>query len=323
VDQAIVIRQPGGPEVLRLESVEVGTPGEGQVRVRHTAIGVNFHDCYVRSGLYKTLALPGIPGLEAIGVVDAVGPGVTDIAKGDRVGYITRAYGGYASARLIDASVLIRIPAGLDDRTAGATLLRGLTAQALAFQVFPIRAGHTILVHAAAGGVGRLLCQWAHHLGATVIGTVGSEEKAKIACASGCDHTILYRTENFVEKVKALTDGRGVDAAYDSVGKDTFLGSMQTLAVRGHLVNFGQASGPIEPFSISLLFEKSNTVTRPSVFHYFTGPGRDAMAQALFSALTSRVLTADDHHEYAIANASQAHADMENRKTAGAVLLIP
>jgi len=323
VDQAIVIRQPGGPEVLKIESVEVGAPGQGEVRVRHTAIGVNFHDCYVRSGLYKTLTLPGIPGLEAVGVVDAVGPGVTDFAKGDRVGYITRTYGGYASARLIDASVLIRIPAGLDDRTAGATLLRGLTAQALAFQVFPIRAGHTILIHAAAGGVGRLLCQWAHHLGATVIGTVGSEEKAKIARANGCDHTILYRTENFVEKVKALTDGRGVDVAYDSVGKDTFLGSLQALAMRGHLVNFGQASGPIEPFSISLLFEKSNTVSRPNVFHYFTGPGRDAMAQALFSALTSRVLTADDHHEYAIADASQAHADMESRKTAGAVLLIP
>jgi NADPH:quinone reductase len=323
VDRAIVLREVGGPEVLKREPVTVGSPGNGQVRLRHTAIGVNFHDCYVRSGLYSTLALPGIPGLEAVGVVDAVGPDVADFRPGDRVGYITREYGGYASARLIAASVLIRLPQSLDDRTAAATLLRGLTAQALVRQVFPVRAGHTVLVHAAAGGVGRLLCQWARHLGATVIGTVGSEEKAALARDSGCAHTILYRTENVVDKVSAITKGRGVDVVYDSVGKDTFAGSLQSLAIRGHLVNFGQSSGAIEPFSISMLFQKSNSVSRPNVFHYFTGPDRDSMAQTLFAALADRVITADHHHEYAFDDAPKAHADMEARKTAGAVLLIP
>lgn len=323
MDQAIVLREAGGPEVLRVEGVTVGAPGAGQVRLRQTAVGVNFHDCYVRSGLYTTLALPGIPGLEAVGVVEAVGPDVVDFRPGDRVGYITRGYGGYASARLIDGSLLVRLPASLDDRTAAATLLRGLTAQMLVHQVFPVRAGHTVLVHAAAGGVGRLLCQWAHHLGANVIGTVGSEEKAALARRSGCDHTILYRTEDFVERVKAITEGRGVDVVYDSVGKDTFLGSLQTLAIRGHLANFGQSSGPIEPFRISLLFEKSNSLSRPGVFHYFTGPERAPMARALFSALADGVITADSHHQYAFEQAAEAHADLEGRRTTGAVLLIP
>jgi NADPH:quinone reductase len=191
MDQAIVLREPGAPAVLKSEGVAVGAPGNGQVRLRQTAIGVNFHDCYVRSGLYKTLALPGIPGLEGVGVVDAVGPGAGDFAIGDRVGYITLGYGAYATARIIDSSLLVRLPASLDDRTAAATLLRGLTAQVLVQQVFPVRPGHTVLVHAAAGGVGRLLCQWAHHLGATVIGTVGSEDKARLARSNGCDHTIL------------------------------------------------------------------------------------------------------------------------------------
>ena len=323
MDRAVVIREAGGPEVLKSEPVNVGAPGSGEVRLRQTAIGVNFHDCYVRSGLYSTLAFPGIPGLEAVGVVDAIGSGVVGFRPGDRVGYITRAYGGYASARLIDSRVLIRLPDSLDDRTAAATLLRGLTAQMLVRQVFPVGAGHTVLVHAAAGGVGRLLCQWAHHLGATVIGTVGSEEKAGLARSSGCEHTILYRTENFVERIAAITNGRGVDVVYDSVGKDTFLGSLQSLAIRGHLANFGQSSGPIEPFRISMLFDKSNSISRPGVFHYFTGADRDSMAQALFSALADGVISADRHHEYAFEEAGKAHADMEARKTAGAVLLLP
>ena len=250
-----------------------------------------------------------------------MGPDVHDFAIGERVGYITRAYGSYASARLIDAATLVRLPAWLDDRTAAATLLRGLTAQMLVCQVFPVRAGHTVLVHAAAGGVGRLLCQWASHLGATVIGTVGSEEKARIAASSGCGHTILYRSEDFVERVRALTGGRGVDVAYDSVGKDTFLGSLRALAIRGHLANFGQSSGAIDPFRIALLFEKSNSISRPGVFHYFVGAGRDAMARDLFAALEHGVITADRPHEYALADAARAHDDMEQRKTAGAVVL--
>jgi NADPH2:quinone reductase len=193
----------------------------------------------------------------------------------------------------------------------------------LVCQVFPVRPGHTVLVHAAAGGVGRLLCQWARHLGAMVIGTVGSEEKALLARNSGCEHTILYRMENFVEKVRDITGGRGVDVVYDSVGQDTFLGSIQSLALRGHLANFGQSSGAIDPFRISLLFAKSNSISRPGVFHYFTGADRGPMAKALFSALADGVISADHPHTYAFADAARAHADMEGRKTAGAVLLIP
>jgi NADPH2:quinone reductase len=243
MSRAIVLREPGPPEVLKVESVEVGAPAAGQIRLRQTYVSVNFHDCYVRSGLYKTLPLPGIPGLEGVGVVEAVGPGVTAFREGDRVAYFTGAYGGYAEARLIDANLPVRIPDDLDDRTIAASWLRGLTAQMLAYSVFPIRAGQTVLIHAAAGGVGRLLSQLAHHLGATVIGTVGSPEKAELARQAGCDHTILYRQENFVDRVREITAGRGVDVAYDSVGKDTFLGSLDVLAKRGHLCNFGQSSG--------------------------------------------------------------------------------
>lgn len=321
MEHAVVLRAAGAPSVLKVEAIDVGSPGSGEVRIRQTFAGVNFHDCYVRSGLYKTLSLPGIPGLEAVGVVEAVGPNVTAFRLGDRVGYLTREYGGYATVRLIDADVLVRIPDFLDDRTVAATLLKGLTAQMLAYYVFPIRAGHTVLVHAAAGGVGRLLCQWAKHLGATVIGTVGSDAKARLAQQSGCDHTILYRTENFVDRVRTLTQGRGVDAVYDSVGKDTFLGSLDALATRGHLVNFGQSSGAIEPFLISRLFEKSNSVSRPNVFHYFAGSDRQLMAHRLFQALAEGIITADQCQEYALSDVAQAHADIESRKTTGAVLL--
>ena len=203
--RAIVMRAPGGPEVLKVEDVEVGEPGPGQARLRQTAVGVNFHDIYVRTGLYKTLPLPGIPGLEAVGVVEAIGPGVGQVKVGDRVGCLTTSYGSYAETRLADADLLIKLPDSLDDRTAAAVLLRGLTAQMLAHHVHEIGPGLTVLVHAASGGVGRLLCQWAHHLGATVIGTVGSEEKARSARDNGCEHVILYRTESFVERVQAIT----------------------------------------------------------------------------------------------------------------------
>lgn len=319
--RAIVLREPGPPSVLKAEPVEVGAPGAGQLRLRQTYVGVNFHDCYVRSGLYQTLPLPGIPGLEAVGVVEAVGEGVTGFGEGDRVAYLTRAYGGYATGRLIGADVPVKIPDGIDDRTVAATWLRGLTAQMLAYQVFPIRAGHTVLIHAAAGGVGRLLAQLARHLGATVIGTVGSAAKAELARKAGCDHTILYREENFVDRVKEITGGRGVDVAYDSVGKDTFQGSLEVLALRGHLCNFGQSSGPIEPFLISQLFARSNSISRPAVFHYFLGEDREPMAARLFEALKSGVMTADEAHVYAFDDAAKAHEDLEGRRTTGAVLL--
>ena len=320
--RAIVMRAPGGPEVLNVENVDVGNPGPGQARLRQTAVGVNFHDIYVRSGLYKTLPLPGIPGLEAVGVVEAIGSGVTQVQVGDRVGCLTATYGSYAEARLVDADSLIQLPDSLDDRSAAATLLRGLTAQMLVHHVHKIRSGHVVLVHAASGGVGRLVCRWAHHLGATVIGTVGSEEKARSARENGCDHVILYRTENFVERVQGITGGRGVDVAYDSVGKDTFIGSMTCLARLGHMVNFGQASGPVDPVPMSLLFQKSNSVTRPNLFHYIADrPRRDEMAASLFKALADGVITADARNEYRLEEVGRAQRDMEDRKTAGAVIL--
>lgn len=320
--RAIVMRAPGGPEVLKVESVEVGDPGPGQVRLRQTAVGVNFHDIYVRTGLYKTLPLPGIPGLEAVGVVEAVGPQVTQVKVGERVGCLTLTYGGYAEGRLVDADLLFKLPGSIDDRTGAATLLRGLTAQALVFHTHRIVPGLTVLVHAAAGGVGRLVAQWAHHLGATVIGTAGSEEKARIAGENGCDHVIQYRRENFVERVQAITNGRGVDVAYDAVGKDTFMGSMTCLARLGHMVNYGQASGPVEPIAMSLLFQKSNSVTRPSVFHYLADrPRREEMAASLFNALSEGIVTPGAIHDYPFADAGRAQSDMEARKTAGAVIL--
>jgi NADPH2:quinone reductase len=320
--RAIVMRAPGGPEVLKVEDVEVGQPGPAQARLRQTAIGVNFHDIYVRSGLYTTLPLPGIPGLEAVGVVEAVGPQVEGVKVGDRVGCLTITYGGYAQSRVVDADSLIALPDSIDDRTAAATLLRGLTAQMLAHHAHPIRPGQTVLVHAASGGVGRLLCQWAHHLGATVIGTVGSEEKARNARTNGCDHAILYRTEDFVERVQAITHGRGVDVAYDSVGKDTFLGSMTCLARLGHMVNFGQASGPVDPIPMSLLFQKSNSVTRPNLFHYLAdAPRRKEMTASLFAALAAGTITPGAIHEYRFEDAGRAQHDMEQRTTAGAVIL--
>lgn len=321
MQQAVILREPGPPSVLGVETIQVGDPGPGQARLRQTYVPVNFHDCYVRSGLYKTLALPGIPGLEAVGVVEAVGAGVTQVRPGDRVAYMTPTYGGYASHRLIDAGLLVRVPDGPDDRTVAATFLRGLTALMLVEQVFPVKAHHTVLVHAAAGGVGRLVCQLASRVGATVIGTVGSEAKAALAKAAGAKHTILYRTENFVDRVREITGGSGVHVAYDSVGADTFQGSLEVLAMRGHLVNFGQSSGPIAPFSISQLFSKSLSISRPAVFHYFVGEERDAMARRLFQSLKDGVITADQTHEYAFAEAANAHTDLEARKTNGAVLL--
>jgi len=322
--RAIVMRAPGGPEVLKVERVEIGEPGPRQVRLRQTAVGVNFHDIYVRTGLYQTLPLPGVPGLEAVGVVEAVGPGVEQVRVGDRAGYLTRAYGGYADARLVDADLLIKLPDAVDDRTAAATLLRGLTAQMLAHHVHGIRPGLTILVHAASGGVGRLLCQWAHHMGASIIGTVGSEDKARSARENGCDHVILYRTENFVERVQAITHGRGVDVAYDAVGKDTFMGSMTCLARLGHMVNFGQASGPVDPIPMSLLFQKSSSVSRPNLFHYLEDPARrEQMTTSLFTALAEGVITPGTVHEYRFEDIGLAQQDMEARKTAGAVILVP
>ncbi len=322
--QAIVLREHGGEEVLRLENVAVGAPGPGQLRVLQTAIGVNFHDCYVRSGLYRTLPLPGVPGIEAAGVVEDVGPEVVGFKPGDRIGYVTAGYGAYAPERLLDAGLAIPLPASVTDEMAASVLVRGLTVQMLTRAVCRVTAGDRVLVHAAAGGVGRMLCQALKHLGVFVIGTAGSPERAAAARAAGCDATILYREQDFVAEVAAITDGRGVAVAYDSVGKDTFSGSLACLGVRGHLVNFGQASGPVVPFEVSRLAARSNSVTRPILFHYLTDRDeRDAMVQALFDVLADGVVTVEGVARFPLAEVGRAHAALEARQATGPAILIP
>jgi NADPH2:quinone reductase len=320
----IVIHEHGGAEKLLYEPVTVGQPGPDEVQLKQTAIGVNFHDVYVRSGLYKTLKLPGVPGLDAVGVVQKVGARVTHVKPGERVAYITAGYGAYAQERLIAADRLLPLPPDIDDRTAAAALMRGLTVWMLLSKVYQAKSEEWYLVHAAAGGVGRLLCQWASHLGARVIGTAGSEEKAAMALQAGCKEVILYRQQDFVQRVRELTQGRGVQAVFDSVGKDTFDGSLECLALRGHLVNFGQSSGAVEPFSVSRLAQKSNTLSRPLLFHYIEDPGeRGEMAEQVFRALRSGVITADIGAQYALCDAPEAHRALESRATTGSTLLIP
>ncbi len=321
---AIMLREIGGPEVLHLEEVALPAPAPEEIRLRQTVIGVNFHDTYVRSGLYKTLTLPGIPGVEAVGVVEAVGERVTNLKPGDRVGYITAAYGAYADARLIGADRVIPLPPELDDRMVGAGLVKALTALMLLKKLRPLRSGDLCLVHAAAGGVGRLLCQWAHHLGADVIGTVGNDHKAVIALDNGCDYVILYNEEPFAQRVRELTHGRGVDVVYDGVGKETFSGSLESLAVRGHLINFGQSSGAVPPFAVSLLAEKSNTVSRPLLFHYLEDRReRQEMADEVFNALRTGVLRVEVGAEFPLRDAAAAHRALESRQTMGSTVLIP
>jgi len=321
---AIVLRETGGAGVLRQENVEVGRPGPEELRIRQTAIGINFHDAYVRSGLYRTLALPGIPGIEAAGVIEEIGSGVAGFSIGDRIAYVTAQYGAYASHRLLPAQLAVRLPSWMDDDMAATVPLKGLTAEMLVRQVHRVRPGDVILVHAAAGGVGRLVCQWASHLGATVIGTVGSPAKAELAHAAGCAHTILYRQESFVERVREITGGQGVNAAYDSVGKDTFLGSLECLAVRGHLVNFGQSSGSVEPFQVSRLAPKSGSLTRPGIFHYVGQRALlEEMAAALFDVLAAGVLHVQAARPFPLVAAAQAHEVLESRERMTPLLLKP
>jgi NADPH:quinone reductase len=321
---AIVLRAHGGPETLGYEPVTVATPGVGELRIRQTAIGVNYHDVYVRTGLYRTLPLPGIPGIEAVGVVSAVGPDVTGFVVGDRVGYITNLYGAYASERVLPASLVLHLPDSMDDALAATVLLKGLTAEMLVCRVHPIEPGMRVLVHAAAGGVGRLVCQWATALGATVIGTAGSAAKREIALAAGCTEVILYREVDFAPEVLRLTGGNGVDVAYDGVGGNTFYGSLDVLALLGHLVHFGQASGPVEPVAMPRLAAKSATVTRPMIFHYTQNPNRlQEMATSLFNAFAAGVLTAEPGQAFALADVGAAHALLESRTATGPLILLP
>jgi NADPH:quinone reductase len=322
--KAIRVHEPGGPEVLRGEDVTVGEPGPGEARIRHTAVGLNYVDVYYRTGLYKPPTYPFIPGSEAAGLVEAVGPGVSDMKPGMRVAYGAAPLGAYSQARLVPADRLVPLPDGIDDRTAAAMMLKGMTVHYLLLRIGQIRKGDTILVHAAAGGVGLIACQWARSLGATVIGTVGSDEKAELARAHGCEHPIVYTRERFVDRVKEITGGKGVKVAYDSVGKDTLLGSVECLQTFGTVALFGQCSGLVPPFDLSLLARGSNFITRPTLFHYVAARGDMlAAARALFDVVLSRAVKIEVRQTYPLAEAARAHRDLESRRTTGSTVLLP
>ena len=320
---AIRFHKTGGPEVLVWEEVKVGKPGAGEARIRHTAVGLNFVDIYNRAGVYPA-PLPSGLGSEGAGVVEEVGSGVTDLKPGDRVAYGSSPLGAYAEERLIPADRLIKLPDGIDDKTAAAMMLKGLTTQYLIRQTYRIKAGETILLHAAAGGVGLILSQWAKHLGVTVIGTVGSDEKAKLAQAHGCAHTINYAREDFVKRVDELTGGKKVPVVYDSVGKDTFMKSLDCLAPLGYLVLFGASSGNVDPLNLGLLAQKGSLyVTRPTLNTY--GAKREhlvAMAKELFEVVQSGAVKIEVHQTYPLKDAAKAHADLAGRKTTGSTVLV-
>lgn len=320
---AIRIHEPGGPDVMRWEEVAVGEPGPTEVRVRQTAVGLNYIDTYHRSGVYK-LPLPAIIGSEGAGVVEAVGRDVATLKPGDRVAY-AGSIGAYAEVRLIAADRLVLLPAEIDDLHAAGMMLQGMTAQYLLRQTFNVSSGDTILVHAAAGGVGLILCQWARHLGATVIGTVSSDEKAALAKANGCTHTIVYTRENFVERVRELTGGRGVAVVYDGVGATTFFGSLDCLRPKGLAVLFGAASGQVPPFDLQLLSAKGSLfVTRPSLGAY-TAKRADLVATAsdLFEVVRSGAVSIDVRQTFALKDAAEAHRALESRATTGTTVLLP
>jgi NADPH:quinone reductase len=321
--KAIRIHKPGGPEAMVYEDVEVGEPGPGEVRLKQKAIGVNFIDVYQRSGAYVLPSYPAVIGAEAAGVVDAVGKGVKGFKKGDRVAYGTIP-GGYAEARLAPAVRLVKLPDGIKDKVAASIMLQGMTAQYLLKQTNKVKKGDWILVHAAAGGMGLLLCQWAKHLGCHVIGTTSTREKAKLAKKNGCDYPILYTEEDFVARVKEITGGKGVSVVYDGVGKDTFLKSFECLGIRGHLVLFGAASGPVEPFNPAMLGQKSASLTRPTLFQYaIDAKSLQAMANDVFKVVESGAVKIQKPKEYKLADAAMAHQDLTGRKTTGPLILLP
>ena len=322
---AVRVHETGGPDVLTWEEVEVGEPGPGEVRIRHTAVGLNFIDTYFRSGLYPAPnGLPFIPGNEGAGVVLTVGEGVSHVKPGDRVAYVGP-LGAYAQERLVPGDRLVVIPEGIDDKTAAGMMLKGMTAQYLLRQTFKVTPETTLLFHAAAGGVGLIAGQWAAHLGATVIGTVGSAEKAELAKAHGYGHIINYREENFVERVNEITGGKGCDVVYDSVGKDTYPGSLDCLKPLGLWASFGQSSGPITDFNMGLLAQKGSLfATRPTLFTYIASRSDlEKTANDLFDVVKSGVVKIEVNQEYRLADAAQAHKDLEGRKTTGTTVLIP
>jgi NADPH2:quinone reductase len=319
------VHEVGGPEVLRYEQIDVGDPGPGQVRLRQTAIGLNYIDVYFRTGLYPAPSLPFTPGLEGAGVVEAVGEGVTEVKVGDRVAYAAPPIGAYAEGRLHQADRLVQLPDAISDQQAAAMMLKGMTAQYLLRRTFPVKAGQTILFHAAAGGVGLIACQWAKHLGARVIGTVGSEAKAEVARAHGCDFPIRYDRDDVVSRVRELTDGKGVPVVYDSVGQSTFEQSLDCLSPLGMLVSFGQSSGSIPPVNLGILSQKGSLyVTRPTLMTY-TASRQDLLASAkeLFDVVQSGAVKIEINQTFPLRDVADAHRALEGRQTMGSTLLMP
>ncbi|CAA7022509.1 unnamed protein product [Microthlaspi erraticum] len=322
--KGIRVYEHGGPEVLKWEDVEVGEPKDGEIRVKNKAIGLNFIDVYFRKGVYKPASLPYTPGMEAVGEVVAVGPGLTGRKIGDLVAYAGNPMGAYAEEQILPADKVVPVPSSIDPIVAASIMLKGMTAQFLLRRCFKVERGHTILVHAAAGGVGSLLCQWANALGAIVIGTVSTNEKAAQAKEDGCHHVIMYKNEDFVSRVNEITLGKGVDVVYDSVGKDTFKGSLACLKKRGYMVSFGQSSGTPDPVALSDLSPKSLFLTRPSMMHY--NETRDELLECageVFANVASGVIKARVNHKYPLSRVADAHADLENRITSGSVVLLP
>src|SRR3954454_21791676 len=321
MSHAIRIHKVGAPDVLSWEEVEVGDPGPGQVRLRQEAVGLNFIDVYHRTGLYPQ-PLPFTPGTEGAGVVDAVGPDVTNVKKGDRVAY-AGPIGGYAEERLIDADRVVKLPKDISTEQAAAMMLQGMTAQMLLRSVFPVAKGDTILVHAAAGGVGLIMCQWATALGATVVGTVSTEEKAELAKAHGCAHPIVYSKQDFVAEVSRITEGEKLPVVYDSVGRDTFMRSLDCLKPRGLMVSFGNASGPVEPFSPLILSQKGSLyLTRPTLFHYVaTRQQLEQSAGELFDVVRNGKVKIEVQQRFALKDAAEAHRALQARRTTGSTVL--
>ena len=319
--RAIRIHEHGGPEVLRWETADPGAPGPGQALVRQTAAGLNFIDVYHRTGLYPVPTKPAIIGNEAAGVVEAVGEDVSGVRVGDRVAYCM-SLGSYTERRVIDAARLVGVPDGISDQQAAAMMLKGCTVQYLVRRIYPVQPGDTVLIHAAAGGVGLIACQWAKHLGATVIGTVGTDEKAELARTRGCDHPIVYTRESVVDRVKSLTDGAGVPVVFDSVGKDTFMDSLDCLRPRGLMVSYGNASGPVEPFGPGVLAAKGSLfLTRPTLASYIgTREELEATTTDLFDVVTSGAVTVEISQSFALEEAAEAHRALEARQTTGSTV---
>ena len=325
MSKVIRIYETGGPEVLKWEDVDVGEPGPGEAKIRHSAVGLNYIDIYGRTGLYPLPSFPHALGMEGAGVVEAIGEGVNEVSVGDRIAYVAAPPGAYCEERLVAADRLVKLPDGISEETGAAMMLQGMTAQYLLRQTYNVQSGDTILIHAAAGGVGLIVCQWAKHLGATVIGTVGSDEKAELAKAHGCDHPIVYTRENFKDRVSEITGGKGVNVVYDSIGKDTFMDSLDCLKPLGMMVTFGNATGPVDAFSPGILAAKGSLfVTRPTLFTYMAErKNLLTMAGDLFDVVSLEAVKIEINQTYDLKDTAQAHADLEGRKTTGSTILKP